>query len=84
MKIKRSQLVIAFLVGFAACQVSGASPIVLLMLMAFLAAAEFVCACFGLTLKLPKIQLSRFMMNAETKSIQREAFVLGVGHQVRR
>ena len=35
-----------FLAGFAACQVSGASPIVLLLLMAFVAAGAVVCACF--------------------------------------
>lgn len=84
MKVKQSQLIITFLVGFVACQASGGTPIVLLMLMAFLAAGALVCDCFGLTLKLPKLQLSRFLANAETKPVQREAFVLGIGHQVRR
>ena len=73
-----------FLVGFAACQVSGASLIVLLLLLSCVAAGAFVCACFELTLTLPKMQLSRLLTVAETKPLPREAFVLGIGHQDRR
>ena len=84
MKIKRSQLIITFLVGFAGCQAAEGSLIVLLLLMTFLAAGAFVFDYFGLTLKPPQMPLSRFLTNAETKPIQREAFVLGIGHQARR
>jgi uncharacterized membrane protein YciS (DUF1049 family) len=73
-----------FLAGFAACQVFGESPIVLLLLIAFVAAGAVVCACFELTLKLPKMRLNRLMTGVETKPVQQETFVLGVGHQVRR
>ena len=84
MKIKRSELVLTFLVGFAACEVSGGTPNVLLILMTFLAVGAFVFDYFGIVLKLPRLQLGSFRTNSETKSIEREAFVPGIGHQLRR
>ena len=84
MKVQKSQLIVSFVVGCVACAISGGSPIVLLMLMAFLAAGAFACNYFELTVKLPKNPLTRFLTNTETKPVQSEGFVLGIGHQVRR
>jgi len=83
MELKKSEIILTFLVGFAASAITGGAPIVLLTLMTLVAAGALVWMRLDLTLKLPDIKLSRLSKRGES-SMPQSAFVLGAGHQVGR
>lgn len=85
MKIRKSQLITTYLFGIAASAIAGGDAIVLVILMTLLVAGSLIWMCLDLRLKWPQSQLSlgRHFENSTPKSA-REAYVLGVGHHVRR
>ena len=84
MQIRKSQLIIMFLVGFAAATMSNGAPMVLMVLVSLVAVGLIVGTSLDLTLewKPPTLApLWKHFENSESPEIPRQAFLLGVGHR---
>lgn len=81
MKLKASQLIVAFLVGLVTSTISGGSAFVLVLLMALLAAGSIAWMVLELNWTETKlVALWKPSKHSETPQAPREAFVIGVGH----
>lgn len=84
MQIRKSQLIVSFIMGLVASAITGGSPIALLIVLGIIGCGSFAWTCLDLNFKLPQTKIGalwRCFENSESPEIPRQAFVLGVGHR---